>query len=123
MIGSEDITIHPKSGIACISACDRRAVNAGKPGHGGIYAYGLNAATSGLVNLTPDAGQDFQPHGISLYIGDGGRDVLFAVNHEGGKHQIEIYDIKDEGLAHRKTLSDPMLISPSDLVAVGPDSF
>ncbi|UCH22196.1 MAG: SMP-30/gluconolactonase/LRE family protein [Deltaproteobacteria bacterium] len=121
VIGAEDITIHPKSGIAYISACDRRAVNAGKPGRGGIYAYDLKAVDPILVNLTPDAGQDFQPHGISLYVDDGGQDALFVVNHEGGEHLIEIYDINNERLSHRKTLSDPMLVSPNDLVAVGPD--
>jgi arylesterase/paraoxonase len=121
LIGAEDITIHPKTGIAYLSAYDRRAVSAGKPGGGGIYAYDLNAASPKPVNLTPDVGQNYQPHGISLYVDKKGHDVLFVINHEGGKHTIDIFDIKDWRLYHRKTLSDPMLISPNDLVAVGPN--
>ncbi len=123
LIGPEDITIHPKTGIAYISACDRRAVSSGKPGKGGIFAYDLNTAEPKLINLTPDADPDFQPHGISLYSEEGGRAVLFSVNHQGGKHKIEIYDLKNGQLYHTKTLSDPTLVSPNDLVAVGPDKF
>jgi arylesterase/paraoxonase len=109
--------------VAFISACDRRAVLEGQPGKGGIYAYDLNANPPRLVNLTPDAGENFQPHGISLFSGKDGNDTLFVINHEAGKHQIEIYDLKNEKLVHRKTISDPMLVSPNDLVAVGPDRF
>ena len=123
VIGAEDITLHPRTGVAFISACDRRAVIEGQPGKGGIYAYDLNANTPGLVNLTPDASEDFQPHGISLFVGEDRNDTLFIINHEAGKHQIEIYDLKNEKLVHRKTISDPMLVSPNDLVAVGPNSF
>jgi arylesterase/paraoxonase len=121
LIGVEDITIHPKTGIAYLSSYDRRAVIAGKPGGGGIYAYDLNAASPKPVNLTPDVGPNYQPHGISLYVDRKGQDALFVINHEGGKHTIDIFDIKDRRLYHRKTLSDPMLISPNDLVAVGPN--
>ena len=35
------------------------------------------------VNLTPDAGTDFRPHGISLFVGPDGRATLFVVNHPG----------------------------------------
>ena len=121
--GAEDITLHPKTGVAFISACDRRAVVEGRPGKGGIYAYDLNTEMPRLVNLTPDASEDFQPHGISLFVGEEGNDSLFVINHEAGKHQIEIYDLENEKLVHRKTISDPMLISPNDLVAVGPEHF
>jgi arylesterase/paraoxonase len=120
-IGAEDITIHPQTGIAYISAYDRRAVLEGRAGRGGIYAYDLNAAEPKPVNLTLDAGNDFRPHGISLFVDDD-YDVIFVVNHEGGKHSVEIYDIKDGGLSHRSTLSGSLLVSPNDLAAVGPNS-
>ena len=76
-----------------------------------------------LLNLTPGASADFHPHGISLYNGKNGQDALFVINHQKGKHRIEIYDLKNGWLSHRKTISDPMLISPNDLVAVGRDKF
>ena len=79
--GPEDITIRPRSGIALVSASDRRADMAGHPVPGGIFEYDFGAAEPRLVNLTPEADANFQPHGISLWSGDDGRDVLFVVNH------------------------------------------
>ena len=121
LVGAEDITVHPGTGVAYISATDRRAVGAGEPGRGAIYAYDLKAASPRLRNLTPTADADFRPHGISLYRGDDGREVLYAINHAGNRHGIEIYDLVDVKLAHRATLSDPLLLAPNDLLAVGHD--
>jgi len=121
--GAEDITIHPKAGIAYISACNRRSIRDGKIVPGSIFSYDLKTTMPKLFNLTPDAGKDFQPHGISLYTGMDGNDTLFVINHGGGIHRIEIYDLKGGALIHRKTISDPMLVSPNDLAAVGPDQF
>jgi arylesterase/paraoxonase len=123
LTGAEDITIHPKTGIAYISACDRRAVNAGKAGNGAIYAYSLNVANPVLFNLTSNTRKDFQPHGLSLYVDDNGKDFLFVINHAGNAHTIEVYELVGTLLYHTKTISGPMLVSPNDLVAVGPNSF
>ncbi len=119
--GAEDITIHPRTGVAYITAADRRSVLAGGNGRGGIYAYDLKADSPQLRNLTPSANEDFHPHGLSLYLDDDGRDVLYVVNHAGGRHTIEIFDLVGDGLSHRGSLSDPLLVSPNDLVAVGRD--
>ncbi len=126
-VGPEDITIHPRTGMAFVSASDRRAIAAGKAVPGALYAYDLAAEHPVVVNLTPKAGTDFQPHGISLWAGLDGRDVLFVVNHpvvDGvSSHSIEIFDLTTEGLVHRATLRDPLLVMPNDLVAVGIDRF
>jgi len=121
--GAEDITIHPKTGIAYISAYDRRAVGKGKEGNGGIFVYSLSAANPALIKLTSGTSKDFRPHGISLYTGKNGDDVLFVINHSGGRHSIEKYALSGDQLIHRKTIADPALVSPNDIVAVGPDSF
>ena len=121
--GPEDITIHPHTGIAYISAADRRAVIRGEPARGGIYAYDLNVGSPQLLHLTKDAAEDFHPHGISLYVGPEGRDSLMVVNHENDRHAIEIYDLGEGKLHHRTTITDPMLVSPNDIAAVGPDRF
>lgn len=123
VVGPEDITIHPGTGIAYVSGCDRRALQEGKPGSGAIYAYDLNAVTSEPVNLTPDADRDFRPHGIDLFVREGGPDVLFVINHQGGEHRIDIFELKDGVLAHRRSLTSPMLVSPNDIVGVGPEAF
>lgn len=123
VVGAEDITIHPGTGVAYISACDRLALRAGQSGRGGIYAYDLKADKPVPVKLTAGPGPDFQPHGISLFVDAAGRDALFVINHSGGSHKIEIYDLKADGLTHRKTVAGPALVSPNDVVAVGRDSF
>ena len=121
IMGAEDVVIHPRTRTAYISTADRRSLLSGGSTRGAIYAYDLNLDSPKLVNLTPTADPDFHPHGISLYLGDDGRDVLYVINHAGGRHTIEIYDLVAAGLSHRATLSDPLLVSPNDLVAVGRD--
>ena len=120
-VGRKQQSIHPRTGVAYITAADRRSVLAGGNGRGGIYAYDLKADSPQLRNLTPSADEDFHPHGLSLYLGDDGRDVLYVINHAGGRHTIEVFDLAGDGLSHRGSLSDPLLVSPNDLVAVGRD--
>lgn len=127
-IGPEDITIHPRTGVAYVSASDRRAVKAGHAAPGAIWAYDLNTPDAKPVNLTPHADARFQPHGISLWAGPDGRDALFVVNHpvDGdtpAANAIEIFDVTENGLLHRATLTDPLLVMPNDVVAVGLDRF
>jgi arylesterase/paraoxonase len=121
LLGAEDVTVHPGTGIAYISAADRRSVRAGGPARGAIYAYDLASDSPRPKNLTPNAGEDFHPHGLSLYVGDDGRDALYVVNHAAGRHSIEIYDLLGGQLLHRGTLSDPLLVTPNDVAAVGRD--
>ena len=127
-VGPEDLTIHPKTGVAYISASDRRAMARGKPVPGAIFSYDLTAADARPINLTPSADISFQPHGLSLWVGDDGREVLYVINHPataGGErvHTVEIFDLKDGTLVHRASLTDPLLVMPNDLVAVGYDRF
>lgn len=127
-VGAEDITINQRTGRAYISASDRRAGFAGRPVAGALWAYDLTDPAAQPVNLTPDAGAEFQPHGVSLWIEPDGSETLFIISHPApGRgwppHVVEIADLRDGGLQHRATLSDPRLIMPNDLVAVGIDRF
>lgn len=123
VVGPEDITIHPETGVAYISSADWRAAAQGKSANGAIYAYDLKSQTPQLLKLTTGMDAYFHPHGISLYQDENGQDALFAVNHRKGKNSIEIFDLKNGRLSLRKTISDPMLISPNDVVAVGRNRF
>ena len=127
-VGPEDITIHPRTGIAYVSASDRRALRSGRAVPGAIWAYDLGTPDTPPVNLTPSADARFQPQGLSLWAGADGRDVLFVVNHPAGgdtpaAYAVEIFDLTENGLLHRATLTDPLLMMPNDLVAVGLDRF
>lgn len=127
-VGGEDLTIDAAADRAIISATDRRAAQAGRPVPGGIWSYPLGEVEALPVNLTPDATLYFQPHGISLWREPDGRAALFVVNHPAPghgwpAHTIEVFDLAGDALLHRATLTDPRLVMPNDLVAVGLDRF
>ena len=121
--GAEDITFDKRIGYAYISSLDRRAAWAGQEIRGDIYGYDpRNAAAP--VNLTKDFAGPFQPHGISLLAGRDGAVTLMVVNHGGGRHAIEIFDAGRDGLLrHRRTVTDPLIVSPNDVAAIDRDSF
>lgn len=126
--GPEDIAVDRERGLAFVSAYDRRAIRAGNQGvRGGIYVIDLKgpAAQWTLHPVTANEPADFRPHGISLYIAPDGARRLFAVNHPAaGGQSVEIFDVAPDGLLnHVKTITDPLLISPNDLVAVGSEAF
>lgn len=135
--GPEDITLHPHRALALISSFDRRAAMDGNVRPGGIHAWALDGAMAAPVNLTPDASDDFRPHGISLHVGPGGRATLFVVNHPGEvlfgaqpqvesdrpAHTIEVFDFDGDRLTHRTTHAHSSMISPNDVVAVDHERF
>ncbi len=123
VVGPEDITIHPETGIAYISSSDRRAAAKGMPAAGAIYSYNTNLEAAKAELLTRGPGKDFGPHGISLLVSETGNDYLFVVNHVENRHSIEVFELVDNELEHRKTYLDPLLVSPNDIVAVAADKF
>ena len=123
IVGAEDITIHPGTGIAYISVHDRRAAIAGKEAKAGIYTFDTTRTSASVELLTTGSTSDFAPHGISLYVGDDGQNKLFVVNHASGRHSIEVFNLVNGNTTHQKTIRDPLLISPNDIVAVGPNKF
>jgi arylesterase/paraoxonase len=123
VVGAEDITIHPQTGMAFISSDDRRALFRGEQTQGAIYAYDLKSDTSNLVHLTQDFAHEFHPHGISLLAGGNGAASLFVVNHRQDGHFVEIFDYADNRLLHRESISGELMTSPNDVAAVGPRSF
>lgn len=126
--GPEDIEIDRAHGQAFVSATDRRAILAGnKAARGGIYVIDLTAPVDHwqLQPVTAAEPADFHPHGISLYVGPDGMRRLFAVNHHSdGGQSVDIFDVAaDGGLTLVRSVTDPLLVSPNDVVAVGPESF
>jgi len=125
VLSSEDIVIHPALGIAFISSADRRALILGtKSTQGAIYAYDLRQKNAKLVNLTVGFSKPLFPHGLSLFIDKKGKSSLFVVNHRTRKeHFIEIFDYKNEKLIHRKSVADPLMHSPNDVIGVSHEAF
>lgn len=124
VLSSEDITIHPRTGMAFISSDDRRPWFHGEEGRqGAIYGYDLASPSPRLVNLTMDFKKDFHPHGIGLYVDKNGKSSLFVVNHSGKGHFIEILDFDGEKLSHRASVSGDLMSSPNDVLPVAPRKF
>ena len=123
--GTEDVTIDPRTGLVFVSAAQRRPGKADT--ENGIYVFPLDEPEA-LRRVSVDAPADFRPHGISLWSGEAEDGALmtrlFVISHPESSHQVLIYDVAEDGrLAHVRTVTDPALRSPNDLVAVGPDQF
>ena len=133
IVSPEDILVLPDGRTALVSVDNVRATSAGQPQPGALLAYDLTADQTTPVNLTPNAGHSLHPHGIGLYASQGGALRLFVVNHpqtsfgdQPGKlpaHTIEVYDLVNGKLVYQRTISDNLLISPNDVIPVGPDQF
>ncbi len=120
VVGAEDITFLPNSPVALVSGYDRRVTEAGQAINSGIFSYDLT--TKQFVKISPELA-DFRPHGISLYQMPNGQQRVFVINHSQHQHAVNIFDLVDGKLNLFKTVTGPGLISPNDLVAVGPEQF
>jgi arylesterase / paraoxonase len=125
LVGTEDITIDQTTGFAFLSADDRRSFRLRKVSpKGGIYGLRLNDSIPKLVILTANSPiADFHPHGISLYNSPSGNKILFVVNHRKSGNYIEIFECKNDSLIHLESITNELLVSPNDIVAVGERSF
>ena len=130
VIGPEDIVVNPRTRIAYVSGCDRRAAERGEAKPGAIWAWPLDRPDAVPRNLTPGAGIDFQPHGLGLWLApEGARDRLFVVNHPAPasgkpKHTVEVFEIDGDSLSPVASRTDPdLLVMPNDVAPVGPDRF
>jgi arylesterase / paraoxonase len=113
IVGTEDITIDQKTGIAFLSSDDRMSKKLGKSlQQGGIFALNLNDSIPKPRLLTLNFLQnDFHPHGISLYNSPSGKKILFVVNHRKSRSYIERFEYKNDSLIHLESISDELLSS------------
>ncbi len=118
--GAEDITIDRTKGLALVSSSSFLPESP----NGAIYLLNLNENNPKPLNLTEKLPfSDFHPHGISLYQAPNGKKILFVVNHRKNDSSIEIFSFSDSTLTHVESITDPLIISPNDVVGVGERSF
>jgi len=132
VIGAEDIVIDDKSGLAFISATDRRAPKTLPSPQDGLYVLELAHPEKGVTKLSGTP-KDFHPHGISLYRGADGTLTLMAVNHRAaGGSSIDIFGVSESmaggstpmaALSERGSIQSSLLFSPNAVAAVGLDRF
>lgn len=117
--GGEDIVVDQAKGLAIISAPNFTADN-----NGGLFLLNLNETNPKPKNLSQNLPFNrFHPHGISLYQSPDGTKKLFVVNHRNDGQFIEIFTFTDSTLVHLESISNPLIIGPNDVVAVGDRSF
>ncbi|XP_070582804.1 serum paraoxonase/arylesterase 2-like [Erythrolamprus reginae] len=127
--GAEDIDVLP-NGMAFISAGLRYpGLKTFEPHKGGqILLMNLKAETPHAVELKIEGGFDldsFNPHGISFYIDKNESIYLFVVNHPHGSSAVEIFKFfqDEQYLLYLRTVTNELLTSVNDVLAVGPEHF
>ncbi len=118
--GAEDIAIDQETGLAYISSNDFSKKESKK---GAIFLLNLDDSIPKPINISGILPFDFHPHGISLYKAENGDKLLFVVNHRTDGQFIEIFNWNDSSLVHKESISNPLIISPNDLVAVNEKAF
>jgi len=120
--GAEDMMVSHTDSFLLISSTYRRKVQATKETNDGLYLIDLKDKNYTPIPLTTTFNQPFSPHGISYFKKDSSYKVM-AINHVGDVHTIEVFELRNKVLTHLKTLKDPAIMSPNDLVMLDENRF
>ncbi|MCS5490628.1 SMP-30/gluconolactonase/LRE family protein [Algoriphagus limi] len=121
--GVEDMALARKDSFLILSVDDRAKRRAGEEGLHGLYWLDLRQTPFETKAIPLPTNLTLFPHGISLFEIGPNQYQLAVINHVEGKHSIELFTIQDSEVLYDRTLRDPLLISPNDLVLVGKDKF
>lgn len=130
VVGVEDITVDRSTGMAYLSAHDRRAWGRDRSHEGSIYMYRVGGKNSPVL-MPHDLDQPFFPHGISLWKNPNGPDRMFVISHPTEKRDdeiqvksvVEVFDVMDGALRHVRTLETDQPYSLNDIAAIDADTF
>ncbi|KAF9991873.1 Serum paraoxonase/arylesterase 2 [Entomortierella chlamydospora] len=134
----EDIHIHHESGLAFTTCGHAESRKSWFPPIGTVNTSAENAfkdifviydVKSGkyevmdLIGLPADADRVF--HGLDIYERSPTELTIFAVNHRRSGSVIEVleYTIGDKAVQYKETIKHDLIITPNDIVALGPRSF
>lgn len=120
--GAEDITVSLSDSFAIISSTKRGVYPTIKENVGGLYLMDLKNETFEAKPITNGFNKPFAPHGISLLKTDSTYKVM-AISHTLKGHSFEQFRLNNETLSHERTLTDPSMISPNDLVMIDENRF
>ncbi len=127
---AEDLRIDPANGLVYLTYYD--SIDARRPGNvpvntstGTVMLVDLNATEPHVRAALSTDPADFKPSGLSLNMNAKGAKRLFVTSRtQLGKHSVEIFDQTATGaFAPVETVRDPLLWSPTAIVAVGPRQF
>ncbi len=115
--GAEDMMVSYQDSFLLVSSTDRSNFDGTHKEEGDLFFIDLKTNDYKPVNLTESFTSHFSPHGISMIKKDSAY-LVMAINHTPDSHFIEVFELRDEKMKHLRTLSDPTMISPNDLVIV-----
>ncbi len=120
--GTEDLVIDHQTGHVFVSATDRRRELTDNPGDG-VYVFDL-ASQSEVTKVWPTDDRDYNPHGVSLWHGEGST-RLFVINHPTGEvDAVDIFEVGEGGsLTQVESISFEEMYTANDVLAVGPNQF
>lgn len=120
MPGPEDLELDrrdPRGPRLLVSSLERR----GPITPGALFAVPLSGGALGPPKVLELVGRDavaFRPHGISL-VPAARPPLLYVVNHvTESEHAIEVFEIDGDRLRFRRRLTDPLVTTPNDVVAL-----
>ncbi len=120
--GAEDMMLLPEKGMALVSSSPRKKDLEVQQKTGGLYLVDLNSKAYAVRKLTTDFNKPFAPHGISMYKKDSVYTVM-AVNHTLGGHSFEVFSLQDTVLTYERTITNPAIESPNDVVMLDEHRF
>lgn len=120
--GAEDITVISEKGFALVSASPRKSSLEEQGKVGGLYLLDLNSTAYKVKKITTDLNIPFAPHGISIYKTDSTYTVM-AVNHTLKGHSFELFKLQEAILTFKRTITNPALVSPNDVVMIDENRF
>lgn len=121
--GVEDMQISYEDDFILLSSDDRASRRGGNWNQGHLYYIDLTDIDFKPVQLTTNLKIPFFPHGISMIRSAPQAYKVFVVNHTKARHSIEVFDLLKDSLVHIKTLKNPSMVSPNDVVAVDDNRF
>ncbi len=125
---AEDIALDRERGIAYLSLLDRRGLVTGDAVQGTVAKVDLTRRPLTAVTALDSQPAHFRPHGLSLFLDARGNRYLFSLNHPVNRGEepelVERFVESTPGrFQHLDTFTDPLLLSPNDLAAVGRNQY
>jgi len=120
--GAEDITVSLMDSFAIISSTKREVYPPQREEVGGLYFMDLKNQEFNTLPLTSSFKKPFAPHGISIFKTDSTYKIM-AINHIMEEHSIEVFNFNNNKLTFEKTLTDPFMVKPNDLVMIDEERF
>ena len=121
--GVEDMAIARADSFLILSVDDRAKRRSGKEGLHGLFWMDLRKVPFEAKPIPLPTDLVLYPHGISLIETGPNNYKLAVINHVNGNHSIEIFNIHQGNVEFVRTLTDPNLISPNDLVWIDSTRF